>query len=154
MGFTVRSIESLEDVQGVLRIHDSTWEKSSGILDLLRNSKECYVVADEDEEIHAYAFIQVDAPAGGFAELDDIAVSPECRGQGVGHLLMRHIMDEFGWIKLLASAAKPQLLRFYKEMGFQQEAIFENYYGIDEDAVRFVWKGDECKAEPVTDRNE
>lgn len=140
MTFRVKSITSFEDIKGLLDIHDITWDKSAGILDLLRNSSACYLVVDDSEKVCAYAFIEVDADGGGFAELNDIAVAPDCRGRGLGRLLMRRIMDDFGWVKLLASASKPDLVKFYADMGFHEEAVFENYYGVDEDAIRFSWK--------------
>ncbi|MBN1197042.1 MAG: GNAT family N-acetyltransferase [Candidatus Aminicenantes bacterium] len=140
MAFRVKSITSFGDLKGLLVIHDATWDKSTGILDLLRSSTSCYLVVDDSEKVCAYAFIEVDAGAGGFAELNDIAVDPEYRGRGLGRLLMQRIMHDFGWVKLLASASKPELLDFYKDMGFHQEGVFENYYGVDEDAIRFSWK--------------
>ena len=34
---------------------------------------------------------------------------------------------------------RERLIRFYKRLGFRAQAVYENYYGVGQDAQRMVW---------------
>ena len=53
---------------------------------------------------------------------------------------MQHIMDRFDVIKLCVKESDSDAVRFYRNLGFEQEAVFENYYDVNEDALRLAWK--------------
>jgi ribosomal protein S18 acetylase RimI-like enzyme len=139
MSCRVRAVRSFGDIQELVAIHNAVWNHSIGIIDLLAESTECYLAVDaEGEGVAGYAFVQQDLERG-FFELNDIAVAPLYRGAGYGGQLMRHLMNRCRHVKLCVRARKKKLVGFYARLGFRQETVFENYYGIGDDALRMAW---------------
>jgi ribosomal protein S18 acetylase RimI-like enzyme len=141
MSYKVRSIASLRDVNQLVHIHNIIWNNSSGIIDLLEHSSDCLLLVDshQPDQVLGYLFVEWDA-AAGFAEINDLAIHPQERGKGGGRFLMAQIMEQYGFIKLNASAKDKKLINFYQKLGFETESVFENYYAIDNDALRMIWK--------------
>jgi ribosomal protein S18 acetylase RimI-like enzyme len=139
MGCTIRTVSSFGDIKALIAIHNAVWKRSTGIIDLLAESSDCYLVHDtDDNRVVGYAFVQYDSK-GGFLELNDIAVDPGFRKRSYGKQLMRHIMASCDQIKLCTRARRRRLVRFYANLGFRVEATIENYYSIQEDALRMYW---------------
>ena len=142
MSCRIRTIRSFGDVQELVAIHNAVWNHSIGIIDLLAESTDCYLAVDpHGDGVAGYAFVQQD-PERGFFELNDIAVTPLYRGAGYGSQLMRHVMTRCRHVKLCVRARKKKLVSFYTHLGFRQETVFENYYGIGEDALRMAWRAE------------
>ena len=55
----------------------------------------------------------------GEGRLEMLFVTPECRGQGVGGLLLRQAVREHGVHSLDVNEQNPQALGFYLAMGFE-----------------------------------
>lgn len=111
---------------------------SLGILDLLTQATECFVLENDQNEIVGYAFVEEDNRRG-FVELQDLAVLAQHRGKNGGRILMEAIMKKYRCIKLIARSTNDKLIDFYRKMGFQTEYRIENYYEINEDGLRMVW---------------
>jgi ribosomal-protein-alanine N-acetyltransferase len=141
MPVQIKTISVLKELREILKIHDEAWDHSLGILDLLKNSSECFILFAEDAKIAGYAFIEEDK-ARGFAELQDIVISSAYRGKGYGKLLVKKVMDIYPWIKLIARAQDLILISFYKDLGFTEDFLIENYYNIGEDGLRMSWKSE------------
>jgi ribosomal-protein-alanine N-acetyltransferase len=140
MNYQIRTIESLNQISEVIRIHNLVWKNSTGIIELLENSTECFVLVDaEFQKVIAYLFIEHDKE-GGFAEINDIAVHPEHRGKGYGKILMKHALDRYNYLKLNVDATDHKAINFYQKLGFETVATIENYYTINKDALRMVWQ--------------
>jgi ribosomal protein S18 acetylase RimI-like enzyme len=139
MGCRIRTIASFDDIRQLVALHNAVWRHSTGIIELLATSSECFIAVDTARDrVAGYAFVQQDLRRG-FTELNDIAVAPLYRKQGFGHALMRHVMAHYRHVKLCARARKRKLVGFYTRLGFRVEAVFENYYDIGEDALRMTW---------------
>ena len=141
MSTQIKTFSGLEEIREILKIHDDAWNHSHGILDLLKNSSECFILFVDNANMAGYAFIEEDKERG-FIELQDIAISSAYRGKGYGKLLMKKIMDKYSWIKLIARAQDLALISFYKYLGFSEDFLIENYYNIGEDGLRMSWSSD------------
>lgn len=139
MFLRVKHLLSLKVVNAIVGLHNEVWNNSPGIIDLLKNSSDCFVLFDEKNHVIGYAFVEEDRKRG-FVELQDIAVSPEHQGRGGGKILMRSIMRKYGRIKLIVRESNSRLIAFYKNLGFELESVIENYYDINEDGARMSWQ--------------
>ena len=131
----VDTLSSLKTVSEVIALHDEVWDHSTGIIGLLKSSTRCFVVLDDEEKVAGYAFVEEDR-ARGFAELQDIAVSPRTRKQGYGQMLMAAVTEAYPRVKLVARAQETELIAFYEKLGFRTEFAIENYYDIGVDGLR------------------
>jgi ribosomal-protein-alanine N-acetyltransferase len=79
--------------------------------------------------------------AGRDWELESILVAPECRGQGIGHVLMRDLFARLRALqaeRLLLEVRESNLAarRLYARLGFSEDGKRRNYYSHpEEDAV-------------------
>lgn len=135
----VQILPSLRIINEIVALHNKVWENSTGIIDLLKNGSECFVLYDDNDRVIGYAFVEEDKKRG-FFELQDIAVSPEHRRQGGGKRLLQSIMDRYDRIKLIVRAQNEELIAYYRNLGFEIETLIENYYEINEDGVRMSWQ--------------
>lgn len=137
----IRTLSCLKQVSQLIRIHNRVWPGSIGIIEALVESDECFLALSQKGNVLAYAFVERDEKRG-FAELQDITVDPDHQGKGIGNELLKRIMNEYGYIKLMARISKDSLMQFYQKHGFTTEMVVENYYGIDEDGARMSWRRD------------
>ena len=134
---SVERVSWLSRIRDILEIHDATWGRSTGILDLLSRSTGCFVTVDAEGRVCGYCFVEKDERRG-FFELQDIAVSPDRRNRGTGRALMAAVMSACPRIKLMTRAGRPAA-SFFQKLGFVQEQFVENYYDVGEDALRMGW---------------
>ena len=140
MDYDVRTITSLSDVSQLVRIHNTTWHHSLGIIDLLENASECFLLVERGSgKVAGYLFLETDSERG-FVEINDLAIDPAHRQQGGGRMLMQHALAHYDYLKLNADATNQKLIDFYWHLGFKTESVLENYYAIDKDALRMVWR--------------
>jgi ribosomal protein S18 acetylase RimI-like enzyme len=135
----VKPLSSLKVVNEIVSLHNEVWKNSTGIIDLLKNSSDCFVLHDEKNHVIGYAFVEEDKKRG-FIELQDIAVSPKFQGQSGGKILMSSIMRKYDRVKLIVRESNARLIAFYKNLGFELESMIENYYDINEDGARMSWQ--------------
>ena len=135
----IQTLSSLKEIREILKIHDDAWDHSPGIFDLLKNSTECFILFENNSGIVGYAFVEEDKTRG-FVELQDIVISAPYRKHGYGKLLMKKIMEKYPCIKLIARAQNIALISFYKDLGFSENFLIENYYNVGEDGLRMSWK--------------
>jgi ribosomal protein S18 acetylase RimI-like enzyme len=133
----VFSVKELTLIGEIVTLHNIVWGSSTGIIDLLKSSSRCFYVKHEGM-LAGYAFVEEDRERG-FAELQDLAVTPELRGKGIGKALMKAAMNRYPRIKLIARAKNKRLIRLYKNLGFTEEFLIENYYEIGQDGLRMSW---------------
>lgn len=88
-------------------------------------------VAEEEEVVALCSLIIIDNlghRGAKYGVADNVIVSPEYRGKGVGSRLMKFIMEktrqENGY-KLMLSSNKKRVMahRFYKKLGFEQHGL-------------------------------
>ena len=137
-GCSARQVSWLPWIRDIIEIHNETWGLSLGIVDLLSNSTACFVAIERGKRVRGYCFVEEDRNRG-FFELQDIAVAPGFRGQGVGRELMQAAMEACSRIKLMTRVGRPQGVVFFERLGFEREQYVENYYEIGDDALRMCW---------------
>ncbi len=74
------------------------------------------------------------------AEIYDIAVAPECRGQGIGRRLVSFVQENASAAFLEVRAGNLAAIALYKSRGFETAGIRKKYYGDGEDALIMIWK--------------
>ncbi len=137
MEIKVFSVRELPLISEIVNLHNIVWGSSTGIIDLLKSSSRCFYVKHKGI-LAGYAFVEEDQ-ARGFAELQDLAVTPDFRGKGIGRALMKAVMNHYPRIKLIARAKNKRLIRLYRNLGFTEEYRIENYYEIGQDGLRMSW---------------
>jgi GNAT superfamily N-acetyltransferase len=89
----------------------------------------CVVARLQDETIGVYLLKPVE---GATWELMNIAVAPEHQGQGIGALLLRHVIDQarqLGGKRLeLGTGSFGHQLTFYQRAGFRVVAVEPDYF--------------------------
>lgn len=133
----VLSIEGLSLVSEIIELHNLIWDNSVGIIDLLKNSSRCLYVRETDG-LAGYVFLEEDQ-SRGFVELQDVAVAPKFRGQGIGKALIKEAIRLYPCIKLICRTDNEPLVRLYRDLGFVEEYTIENYYAIGADGLRMSW---------------
>lgn len=74
-----------------------------------------------------------------------LAVKPQFRGQGLGHQLMRRMLDELAQrgarrIYLEVESANRSAQRLYENMGFHNIGVLPDYYGPQRDGVHMMYE--------------
>lgn len=139
MSDLIKPLSCLKQVSQLIRIHNRVWPGSIGIIEALVESDECLLAVSQKGRVMGYAFVEMDKKKG-FVELQDITVDPDHQGKGIGRELLRQVMERYGYVKLMARVSKESLMQFYSKHGFVIEMLVENYYGIEEDGARMVWR--------------
>ena len=62
MSTQIKTFSSLEELREILKIHDEAWNHSHGILDLLKNSSECFIIVVDNENMAGYPLTQYSLP--------------------------------------------------------------------------------------------
>jgi ribosomal protein S18 acetylase RimI-like enzyme len=86
-----------------------------------------------------YCYLQKGALVGFAAVRRDgyilfLAVSPTCRGQGIGKRLVAHVASEHDAITCHARTTNENALQFYERLGFEIKRRIDNYYEDGGDA--------------------
>jgi ribosomal protein S18 acetylase RimI-like enzyme len=143
----------IENIKGIAKVL-----KESYNIDSVEEGKEVfkgelrkehhYIVAEEDEKILGIVTWTIhDLPKHQLAELNRIAVLPECRGKGVAKLLFDGLIENANeWYKrrgsklrklyLLTHESNKRAHKFYEKMGFKHETTLKShYYAHDDERV-------------------
>ncbi|MCX8453291.1 MULTISPECIES: ribosomal protein S18-alanine N-acetyltransferase [Paenarthrobacter] len=96
-----------------------------------------YVVAESAGEIIAYAGLMCIEP---IADIQTIAVVPECEGKGIGSAILTELIDEARRRKaadvlLEVRTDNPRAQQLYRRFGFEQIHIRPRYYRDGTDAL-------------------
>jgi [ribosomal protein S18]-alanine N-acetyltransferase len=100
------------------------------IKDSFKSGTACWAVLGGEQKILAYAFLNI---AVGEAQLLNICVDPLHQGQGLGRMLMQHLMalarDELCTIFLLeVRRSNTTARRLYESLGFSTLGVRKGYY--------------------------
>ncbi len=102
------------------------------------------LVAASDEHVVGYTAAVVRRPrAGAILHIDSIAVLPEHRGQGIGHQLLKALIQaarQHGCKTLILEVATPNEagIAFFKSRGFREVRNLPNYYGRGLDGILMI----------------
>lgn len=109
--------------------------------DTFKSGTACWGLLDAGNAVRGYAFCSY---AVGELQLLNLCIDPDHQGQGLGRLLMQHLMDfaraEFCTIFLLeVRRSNSSARRLYESLGFNTLGVRKGYYpngpGLTEDAL-------------------
>ena len=90
-------------------------------------SSHFFAIVEDDEHIAGCATLCVyDSPTGRKASLEDVVVSSEYRGQGLGELLIQHVIEYARYelqnvdIHLTSSPHRVAANKLYQKLGFEK----------------------------------
>jgi ribosomal protein S18 acetylase RimI-like enzyme len=86
--------ENIETALGVLNGHDWRWRKARHIDDDVAANPSGIFVAESKGRVVGYITTRLDREAGK-GRIPNLAVSEECRGQGLGRELIEHALEYF-----------------------------------------------------------
>lgn len=115
------------------------WSDESIKKDIERHD---YFVAVEGGEVKGYACVWFMPPE---AEIDDICVTADARGRGIGDMMMKFIISEAekngtDMINLEVRESNLPAIRLYEKNGFVREGVRKAYYDNREDALIMRWR--------------
>lgn len=135
--------KDLDQVLEIERLSFPTpWSRHSFISELRDNEFAHYFVCRVDGRVAGYAGMWVILDE---AHITNVAVHPDYRGKGLGHLLLAELMRQSllrGADRITLEVRKSNLAaqRIYEHMGFRATGIRKGYYtDTGEDAV-IMWK--------------
>ncbi len=120
---------------------DDFWSKDLLKKELL-NPDKIYIIAKESDEIVGFAGIYVILDE---AEIMNIVVKKNKRGQGIGKALMEKIINisrgkNLRTIKLEVNEKNTIAISLYKSLGFIQTGIRKKYYNSIDNAILMDFK--------------
>lgn len=130
---SIRATE-LSDIPSIIKIehsaHLSPW--SEKLFNDSFGARSHNFLAETNGEIIGYVFSSFVA---GELTLENICVDPQSQGNGVGRLLMEHLLDlantlnaEELWLEVRAS--NMSAIRLYERFDFINQGVRKNYYSI------------------------
>ncbi|MFP8888458.1 GNAT family N-acetyltransferase [Natrialbaceae archaeon A-CW2] len=119
---------------------DAAWalkEKISQAEGVLKQRRNFFVDAYRRSTV--YCYLQEGELIGFTAVRRDgyilfLAVSPKCRGQGIGKRLVGHVAEDHNTITCHARTTNENALQFYEHLGFEIKRRIDNYYEDGGDA--------------------
>jgi ribosomal-protein-alanine N-acetyltransferase len=128
------------DIKRVLEIEMESFKDPypASILIDIYNLGAGFLVAQQDNIVVGYIIFWIRYEDEG--HIISLAVDKNYRRKGIGAELVNYAVDIFKKcnvreIKLEVRIGNRGARKFYKEMGFEEKEIFENYYEDGEDAV-------------------
>ncbi|MEK5176340.1 ribosomal protein S18-alanine N-acetyltransferase [Heyndrickxia sp. FSL W8-0496] len=136
---------TLADLDGIMEVEVQSftlpWSREAFYNEFVKNHFAVYFVLEDKERIIGYCgvWLVVDE-----AHITNIAVLPEYRGQQLGELLLRSMMEfasESGaksmTLEVRVSNTIAQSL--YKKLGFFEGGIRKNYYSDNQEDALVMW---------------
>jgi ribosomal-protein-alanine N-acetyltransferase len=143
----VEPLDGEADLEGVLAVEQASftnpWTRAMYEWEL-QNRTVCHVLVVRTAERRVAGFcsfwLVVDE-----IHINNVAVLPELRGQGLGTTLMRRVLTE--GLKMGAAratlevrASNTSARRFYEGLGFRATAVRKRYYSDPEDDALILWR--------------
>ena len=141
MDITIRKA-GINDVDGIMSVERTgishPWDKASIEATVKDDNKVCVVACAGDEIVgYIYASFVLDE-----AEIGNICVLPELRGQGVGRKLMEELLNilrsvEVTRVFLEVESDNEGAIALYEKCGFVRYNERKDYYGKGRDALLY-----------------
>ena len=132
---------TVDDVDAVHAIEvacfRTPWSRKSFYDEVTQNACARYMVVREDGVAIAYAGVWFVLDEG---HITNIAVRPDRRGQGVGEMVTRGLIQlaadsGMSWITLEVRRSNRPAISLYKKLGFTEVGCRKRYYENNEDAI-------------------
>ncbi|MFD2680026.1 ribosomal protein S18-alanine N-acetyltransferase [Bacillus seohaeanensis] len=142
MDIRFMTIDDLDDVMEVEEKSFSVpWKREAFINEIEKNHFSTYIVVEDEGKVIGYCgvWLVIDE-----AHITNVAVLPSYRGQGLGELLMRKIMEvsiEFGARVMTLEVRKSNetAQQLYRKLGFQNGGIRKRYYSDNQEDALVMW---------------
>ncbi|HHE54202.1 MAG TPA: ribosomal-protein-alanine N-acetyltransferase [Caldithrix abyssi] len=130
---------TLDDVGTVVRLEQQifidAWSKESFLSEILQKDYSHPLILEVEDQLAGYAIVW-----RYYDELHiaNFAIHPDFRQRGLGKLLMRHILQEFGdatFAFLEVRKSNTAAINLYQAFGFRIIQVRKNYYRDGEDAL-------------------
>ncbi|MBG0740046.1 ribosomal protein S18-alanine N-acetyltransferase [Paeniglutamicibacter antarcticus] len=113
------------------------WPRQMFVQELSQPQTRSYLVAEQDDRIVGYAGLMCVQP---IADVQTIAVLPDCEGQGIGTALLQALLAEAADrdaddVLLEVRADNPRAQQLYLRFGFEQIHVRARYYRDGTDAL-------------------
>lgn len=144
-GMVIRPM-TLEDIDGVMAVEmdafQTPWSRSAFEEELTQNRLARYLVAEADGAILGYAgtWLVINE-----AHVTNVAVSSQRRREGIGRLLMEHLMDlavqnGSGSMTLEVRVSNEAARNLYRQLGFVEAGLRKNYYSETKEDALILWR--------------
>ena len=125
----VTDIDSVSHVERKANSHG--WRRRT-FLDSLQLNHECWVVVDPYTSTYTIAHAVMGC-SGDVAELYNISVDPRYQGQGVGRMLLNHMlrrsqMMPIERVFLEVRVSNQRAINLYESVGFTRVSVRKDYY--------------------------
>ncbi|MCO4236001.1 ribosomal protein S18-alanine N-acetyltransferase [Pseudarthrobacter raffinosi] len=131
---TLKDVPAVDALEQRLFPADA-WPLHMFLSELSQPETRRYLVAESGGEIVGYAGLMCIEP---IADVQTIAVVPECEGRGIGSTLLNRLITEAGLrgaadVLLEVRADNPRAQQLYVRFGFEQIHVRRGYYrdGVD-----------------------
>ncbi|MBD3240194.1 MAG: ribosomal-protein-alanine N-acetyltransferase [Chitinivibrionales bacterium] len=112
------------------------WSREQLEGELNNTSCRCVVAYHHGSRLLGYCFYGL---AADICEIHSIAVDPQCRRQGLGVMLVEHVLAQVlgrvGQVWLDVRRGNVAARALYARCGFEEAGVRRRYYGDGEDAV-------------------
>ena len=134
-----------EDLPAVCAIEKETFSQpwsENGFLSSLNSPDTLYLSAFREEELIAYCGL---LQSFDEADITNVAVREDCRGQGVGGRMLARLMElgrqrGIERFTLEVRAGNEPALRLYKQLGFASVGVRKNFYEKPAEDAVIMWK--------------
>ena len=141
----VREMQEI-DVDGVMSIEKKSfstpWSREAFQLEVTKNSLAKYIVALRDKKIVGYAGMWLIINEG---HITNIAVDPQVRGQGIGDILVKELINICKSLNIKAITLEVRRTNYvakslYKKYGFKEAGVRPRYYSDNKEDAIIMWK--------------
>lgn len=148
---TMLRAAAIEDFEAIRRIENDSFADpwtDQAIMDMLvlsdaEGSPE-HVLVSDNGAVNGFILFSV---IMGEAEIYDVAVAPESRGNGVGRSLVDEVLSRAESVFLEVREGNTAARRLYEKCGFESVSVRKGYYKGGENAIVMKAKG-ECANVP------
>lgn len=135
----------ITDIDSILEIEHTSfavpWTRQSFFNELTINHFANYVVLESDGKIVGYCGVWI---AHEHANITNIAILPDYRGQGFGEKLLNHIVElakekEAEGISLEVRQSNDIAKNLYTKLGFKPGGVRKNYYTDNGEDALVMW---------------
>ncbi|MGE6260595.1 ribosomal protein S18-alanine N-acetyltransferase [Heyndrickxia sporothermodurans] len=144
MGYQLRKA-TIDDIDGIMKVELQSfslpWSREAFYNEFVKNHFAVYFVIEDRNKIIGYCgvWLVVDE-----AHITNIAILPEYRGQKLGELLLRSMMEfsiESGAKSMTLEVRVSNLIAqsLYKKLGFFEGGIRKNYYTDNQEDALVMW---------------
>lgn|SRR5690625_4061297 len=135
----VEDLDQVEEIEH--KSFTSTWSKNLYKKELLENSFAYYFVIEKDEKMIGFSGIWIVLDE---AQVTNIAIDPNYRGQGYGTLLFKYLINKAmskGATNLSLEVRKSNkhAQHLYQKFGLKPAGIRKNYYTDDGEDAIVMW---------------